>query len=96
MVLLINVIPWGILVCGAYALYKTRNPLVILATVAAIFIYKKAQPSYLPKGDIQRASVPEMVYKSSDIEDRNRKPDTTEDRQARMNESIKNGLPFKE
>ena len=96
MVLLINVIPWVILVCGAYALYKTRNPWVILATVAVIFIYKKAQPSYLPKGDIQREPVPEMVYKKYELQDRNRKPDTTEERQERMNDSIKNGLPFKE
>jgi hypothetical protein len=74
MVLLLNLIPWIILFGGGYLTYRYRKVWVFAATVVLLFLYFKAQPSYLPKGDIQRATIPEFtVPKTAEIEDRNRK-----------------------
>lgn len=62
MILLLNLIPWLILVLGFFLFYraskietqpKRRNRMltVAVATVLAIFVYNAAQPSYVPKGE---------------------------------------------
>lgn len=74
MVLLINLIPWVIVLVGGYLAYRKRKLWIVAATIAALFLYMKAQPSYMPKGDIQRSAIPEFaVPANAEIEDRNRK-----------------------
>lgn len=74
MVLLINLIPLMIVLVGGYLAYRKRKLWIAAATIFALFIYFKAQPSYMPKGDIQRSAIPEFtVPANAEIEDRNRK-----------------------
>lgn len=72
---------------------KTVKALVIAATVVVTFaiIYSKIQPSYLPKGDIQRSDIPGFEPSKAEIEDRNRKPVPSEVRQERMEAEYRQG-----
>ena len=95
MVLLLNLIPWIILFGGGYLTYRYRKVWVFAATVILLFLYFKAQPSYLPKGDIQRSAIPEFtVTKTAEIEDRNRKAVPQEDRQAQQESQYREGPVF--
>lgn len=95
MVLLINLIPLAILLVGGIAAYKKRKLWIAAATILVLLIYFKAQPSYMPKGDIQRSSIPEFtVPADAEIEDRNRKPVPVEERRQQMREAVQRGLEF--
>ena len=78
---------------GAVLWRKTVKAFVIAAATVVTFaiIYPKIQPSYLPKGDIQRTEVPGFEPSKAVIEDRNRKPVPSEVRQERMEAEYKQG-----
>lgn len=95
MVLLINLIPLVILLVGGFMAYRKRRLWIAATTIIALIIYFKAQPSYMPKGDIQRSEIPEFtVPADAAIEDRNRKPVPVEDRRQQMREDVQRGPAF--
>lgn len=103
MVLLINLIPLIIVLCGGFFLYrgykagKTGGTLIAVAacTLFTLFLYFKAQPSYMPKGDIKRTEIPALsASPSAQIEDRNRQPVPQMDRRAQQEEQYREGPVF--
>ena len=95
MVLLINLIPMVIVLVGGFMTYKKRKLWIAIATILALVIYFKAQPSYMPKGDIQRSEIPEFTAPTNAaIEDRNRKPVPVEERRQQMREDVQRGPAF--
>ena len=100
MVFLLNLIPLAIVLLGLYAIYrarKNRNRIfaAVVFTVAGLFLYTKLQPSYLPKGDIERSEIPAFtVPEDAKIEDRNRAPVPQMERRAQQEEQYRNGPVF--
>lgn len=95
MVLLINLIPLMILLVGGFTAYKFRKLWIIAATIFALFIYFKAQPSYMPKGSITRPPIPEFTApKNAVIEDRNRKAVPQDERRREQERQYKEGPVF--
>ena len=62
--------------------------------VAALVLYFQVQPSYLPKGEIKRSTVPQFEQKQLDVQDITVKPLSGEERDARRMEQYKEPLPF--
>lgn len=95
MVLLLNLVPWIILFGGGYLTYRYRKVWVFVATLVLLILYFKAHPSYLPKGDIQRSSIPEFTApKNAVIEDRNRKAVPQDERRREQERQYKEGPVF--
>ena len=98
MVLLLNLIPWIIFLSGAVLSWKVKSDkwkwVALIGTVGAMALYYKAQPSYLPKGDIQRTEVPSFEQSKAEIQDNNRKPVPSEIRNAEQERKYKEGLVF--
>lgn len=94
MILLINLIPMAIFAIGMYFAFKRRNGWIAVGTLVALALYAKAQPSYMPKGEIKRSDIPAFEVSTSKIEDRNRKPVAPEVRDATMKQKISEGLDF--
>lgn len=98
MVLLLNTFFILYFVLSGWVIYKAktkkRKVQVFLLSVLVLIIYMKAQPSYLPKGDISRTSVPSFEASNAPIEDRNRKPVPSEVRQAEQERMYKEGPVF--
>ena len=66
-----------------------------IAALALAAIYNMAQPSYAPKGTVQRSQVPAFTESSASVEDRNSKPVPGDVRDQRMRDAVHNGLDFK-
>ena len=94
MILLLNLLPLVIFAIGAYASWKLRSWKVAVATILILIIYAKAQPSYMPKGEVKRSEIPAFEVSTSEIQDRNSKPVTGEERDRIMKEKVSNGLDF--
>lgn len=95
MTLLINLIPVLIAAIGLGLGWKFKSFWAVIATIAALLLYFQAQPSYMPKGQIQRSEPPVFTESDAHIENRNSKPMPGEDRDARMREAVQQGLDFK-
>lgn len=95
MILLLNLLPYLVAALGAFIALKLRKVWILLATIAALIIYMKAQPSYMPKGQVERAPVPEIEQTEASIEDRASRPDSLSQRDQRMKEAVRSGLDFK-
>lgn len=95
MILLLNILPWLLALAGAVLSFKLRRLWVLLATVVLLAVYLAAQPSYTPKGTVQRSAVPAFSESDATIEDRNSKPVSGEERDRRMKEAVQKGLDFK-
>lgn len=95
MTLLINLIPLLIAAIGFGLSWKLRSLWAALATIAVLFLYFQAQPSYMPKGEVTRSEPPVFVESDAPIEDRNLKPMPGEERDARRREAVQQGLDFK-
>lgn len=67
-------------------------PLVVFIVCAVV--YTSARPSYLPKGEIKRSSVPTFEHKDVEVRDLLSKPMSGEERDKRRNEMYKEKLPF--
>lgn len=93
MIVLLNLI-W-ILVLGAslLAAYKLRKvwPLVVGGIVLAL--YMQFQPSYTPKGVVQRQGVPAFEVSDAKIENRLLSPKSGEEYDAKRQADIEKGLP---
>lgn len=96
MTLLINLIPLLIAAIGLGLSWKLRKLWVAAATVATLFLYFQAQPSYMPKGQVTRSEPPAFTESEARIEDRNSKPMSGDERDQRMRDAVKQGLDFKQ
>ena len=100
----LRVVAWGFLGVRKNSEYQRDlaqiNPFhVILAGLIGVVllaaVYAVVQPSYLPKGTVERSPVPAFTPSDAPIEDRNRKPTPIEERDQRMQEAEHKGLDFK-
>ena len=100
MVVLINLFPWFVAVCCIVGAVKVKSIKWKLA-IAVFFmafavIYPKVQPSYMPKGKIERSQIQYAEPSDAVVEDRNRKPVPSEERQAKQDEEYRKGAPSSE
>ena len=94
MIAALNLIPLALLALAAWSVSKkSRAGLIGVVLLAAV--YAVVQPSYLPKGTVERSPVPAFTPSDAPIEDRNRKPTPIEERDQRMQEAVRKGLDFK-
>lgn len=96
MTLLINLIPLLIAAIGFGLSWKLQKLWVAAATMATLFLYFQAQPSYMPKGQVTRSEPPVFTESEARIEDRNSKPMPGGERDQRMRDAVKQGLDFKQ
>jgi len=95
MTLLYNLMLPLILLSGLFLTWKFKKIWILAITLLVLFIYFKAQPSYLPKGQINRTALPAFEAKPDlEIEDRLSKPKDPDQRQAEQDERYRNGLEF--
>jgi hypothetical protein len=102
MVLLFNLIPALIalvfILCAYLSWRRARDPHRALGwlfvMVVALLLYQKFQPSYGPKGVVQRSDVPAFEYKEIPVADHLRKPLPGEERDAKRALQTKEKLPF--
>jgi hypothetical protein len=94
MVLALNLLVLLVCVGLAFAWWKTRKHWLLGVLITFLIIYPKVQPSYMPKGDIQRTEVPGFNPSKAEIQDNNRKPVSSEIRNERQKEEYRNGLDF--
>lgn len=98
MVLLLNILPWAV-VLGLLALayyFKKVRVFALACAVAAVVLYPKVQPSYMPKGQIVRSELPAFEKSNAKIEDRQLAPRTSEQLDADREAEMKKGLPFQQ
>ncbi len=95
MILLLNLLPYLVVAAGLLLGIKLRKVWIFLAALALSAIYNMAQPSYAPKGTVQRSQVPAFTESSASVEDRNSKPVPGDVRDQRMRDAVHNGLDFK-
>lgn len=98
MVILLNLIPWVIFLSGAVLFWTSKSDktkvFALVGTVVLLGLYVKVQPSYIPKGDIQRTEAPKFASPEGVIKDRSPKASPLEDSRSQREEKYKNGLPF--
>lgn len=79
----------------AYFVKSRKQRWIVLAvTVAAMIVYVKALPSYLPKGTIKRTALPEFTQSEAQIEDRNSRPVSGEERDRIRKDEYRKGPEF--
>lgn len=96
MVLFLNLLVPIFLAVVGLIFWKSKNWKVLIAIPVFFIIYTAAQPSYLPKGDIQRSAIPEFTPSKAEIVDNLRKPVPSEVRNAEQERKYKEGLVFVE
>lgn len=95
MVVALNLLVALVCLLGAVVWWKTKNAWYLLATVGFMILYMQVQPSYMPKGEVKRTSVPSLEASSdAAIEDRNRKPVDPEVRQSEQERQYREGPVF--
>ena len=62
-------------------------------TVGLLVLYAQLQPSYAPKGTVQRSTLPDFEAVDAPISDRLSKPMSNDERDERMKKSVTEGLP---
>lgn len=94
MIVLLNILPWVVvfLAIAASVSLKKVWPSVIGAFFLTIYIF--AQPSYFPKGEINRSDVPAFEQKEVVLHNRVLSPKRGEDYDGVRESKIKEGLPF--
>ena len=97
MVLIFNMLPFLAALLTVVVVFKVKTRKTRLLAVAwfvlFMLVYPKIQPSYLPKGDIKRTAVPGFEASKAEIEDRNRKPVPSEERNAEQERQYREGAP---
>lgn len=94
MVLLLNLLLLLIVIVGGLCYWKWRKPWIVAVTVLIVLVYTMAQPSYLPKGQVERTELLPFEQKELVAEDRLLKAPTGDEMDSRRNQMIKEGLPF--
>ncbi|WP_407713543.1 hypothetical protein ACJJWD_16085 [Comamonas testosteroni] len=96
MTLLFNLLPFAIAAAGLGLSWWLKKVWILPATVAVLFVYFQAQPSYLPKGAAARSELPAFPESEAKIEDRLSKPVSGDERDQRMRDAVQKGLDFKQ
>ena len=102
MIVLLNSIPWIISLIIAFWGYNrvknsnSLNSIAVPVICLLLFwsVYTKVQPSYLPKGEIKRTSIPTFEHKEFEVKDLQPKPMKGEDRDSRRKKLYEEKLPF--
>lgn len=94
MVVLLNLLWVVILVVAALSYWKWRKTWIVVVTAIALLVYPMVQPSYMPKGQVKRSSIPAFEQSHSEVQDRLLKPPSGEEMDAKREQMIKDGLPF--
>lgn len=95
MTLFYNLLLPAILLTGIFLTWKFKKLWIVAVTLLVLFVYFKAQPSYLPKGEIKRSQLPAFEAKPDlEIEDRLSKPKDPDQRQREQDERYRKGLEF--
>lgn len=93
MVLLLNNIHWIMLFLTVVFTWKFKKWWIPVLSLVLLLIYNQARPSYMPKGVVERSSLPPIEQRDDlQVRDISIKADTKYDE--RRNEMIKDGLPF--
>lgn len=98
MVALINLLPVAVLLAGLWLAWRLRATphkaaTVAVLTVGLLVLYAQLQPSYAPKGTVQRSTLPDFEAVDAPISDRLSKPMSNDERDERMKKSVTEGLP---
>lgn len=94
MVLFLNMFVFFVIMALFYAWWKTKKHRYLAFAVLFLIVYPQIQPSYMPKGIVERKQIPSIEGSKLEIEDRNRKPITSEIRNSAQNDEYKKGLEF--
>ena len=94
MVGLLNILVFAVCVGLAFAWWKTKKHWLLLVMLGFLFVYGQFQPSYMPKGTVERTSVPSFDAPKGEIKDNNRKPVPSEERNAEQEQQYRDGLPW--
>jgi hypothetical protein len=87
MVIILNLLPFLVSLGLGFIAYKIRKWWPIVVMVVFVLTYKLVQPSYLPKGVVERTQLPEFEQSGLVIQDVQRKPALTGvERDAKMQE----------
>ena len=80
---------------GWYEIKRGRSAVrPVIAFAVFCWIYGVAQPSYLPKGEVRRSTVPEFQEQELEVQDRTSKPMSGEERDRIRHERYRKGLEF--
>jgi hypothetical protein len=93
MVLLLNLLQIILIAVGIYSAWRYKNIYYVIGTLVILFILQAAQPSYLPKGEIERSDIAEFED-AGRINDLQPKPVSGSDRDKNHEEAVKRGLIF--
>ena len=96
MTALLNLLPLAMLVAGFFAL-KAKRPNLLLVIAALGTVYLILQPSYLPKGHVERSEAPPPPVASAasaQSQDRTSKPMPLAERDQKLREDVQRGLDF--
>lgn len=96
MTLALNILPYMLAALGVFLGLRLRQAWLIATTIILLIVYLQVQPSYMPKGKIERSAVPELEQSEATIEDRASKPDSLGERDLRIKEAVQSGLDFKQ
>lgn len=77
MVIILNLLPFLVSLGLIFLAYKIRKWWPIVVMFVFLLVYKTVQPSYLPKGVVQRTQLPEFEQSPLTIQDVQRKPALT-------------------
>ena len=94
MVGILNIIAVAVYAAMLYAWWRTKKHWLLFAMIGLAVVYGQFQPSYLPKGEVYRTAPPQFSAPTGEIKDENRKPVTSEERNALQEQSYKDGLPW--
>jgi hypothetical protein len=95
MIALFNLLIWVVLIGGLFISIKYTSWKWFLGTIVVAFLMGQFQPSYFPKGEIEREAVPEFEQSTEVIEDKLLSPKSGEQYDKEREVKIKEGLPFK-
>lgn len=94
MIVLLNLLSAIVVVGGIVLSAKLRKLWPLVTAAVFTILYSFFQPSYMPKGTVQRAELPPFEQSEAQIQDRALKPQDGSVYDARREQKIKDGLPF--
>ena len=94
MIALLNLIPTVVIFIGVVLALRFKKWQWAVGAIVVVLLYYQFQPSYMPKGEVQRSEIPAFDRSEGAVENRISKPVPVEDRQKARDDAIKQGLPF--
>lgn len=94
MIVLLNLLTIIVVLLGVFFSVKMKKLWPIATAASLVIVYSFFQPSYMPKGTVQRTELPAFEQSEAQIQDRALKPQDGSVYDARREQKIKDGLPF--